>query len=109
MPIDPELLEILVCPETHQPVKPADNTLLESVNARIKAGALKNHQGEAVSKRSGTSIIIRQTTHPPSELPTTCARSMPRRSSNATASSDQSPAPRVASTFLSSSASPNPR
>ena len=50
MPIDPELLEILVCPETHQPVKPADNTLLESVNARIKAGALKNHQGEAISK-----------------------------------------------------------
>ena len=34
MPIDPELLEILVCPETHQPVKPAD----------------KNHQGEAISK-----------------------------------------------------------
>lgn len=50
MPIDPELLEILVCPETHQPVKPADNTLLESVNARIKAGSLKNHQGEAISK-----------------------------------------------------------
>jgi len=50
MPIDPELLEILVCPETHQPVKPADQTLLESVNARIKAGALKNHQGDAISK-----------------------------------------------------------
>ncbi|MHC4550065.1 MAG: Trm112 family protein [Planctomycetota bacterium] len=50
MPIDPELLEILVCPETHQPVKPADAELLRGLNERIKAGALKNHQGDAVGK-----------------------------------------------------------
>ena len=57
MPIDPELLEILVCPETHQPVKQADNTLLESVNARIKTGGLKNHQGEPVSKPVGEGLV----------------------------------------------------
>lgn len=57
MPIDPELLDILVCPETHQPVKPADTTLLESVNARIKAGALKNHQGDAISKPIDEALV----------------------------------------------------
>jgi uncharacterized protein YbaR (Trm112 family) len=50
MPIDPELLEILVCPETHQPVKPADVDLLKGLNGRIEAGGLKNHQGDLVSK-----------------------------------------------------------
>jgi uncharacterized protein YbaR (Trm112 family) len=50
MAIDPELLEVLVCPETHQPVKPADEALLGEVNGRIKAGTLKNHSGEAVGE-----------------------------------------------------------
>jgi len=50
MPIDEELLKILVCPETHLPVKPAPADTLETVNGRIKSGGLKNHQGEAVTK-----------------------------------------------------------
>jgi uncharacterized protein YbaR (Trm112 family) len=50
MPIDPELLEILVCPETHQAVRPADADLLKGLNDRIQAGGVKNHQGDAVSK-----------------------------------------------------------
>jgi uncharacterized protein YbaR (Trm112 family) len=50
MPIDPELLEILVCPESHQPVKPANPELLAALNLRIKAGGIKNHQGDAVGK-----------------------------------------------------------
>jgi len=50
MSIDPELLEILVCPETHQPVKPANPELLAALNVRIKGGGVKNHQGDAVSK-----------------------------------------------------------
>jgi uncharacterized protein YbaR (Trm112 family) len=49
MPIDQELLEILVCPETHQPVKMADSELISSVNGRIQAGGLKNHQGTVLS------------------------------------------------------------
>ena len=47
-PIDPELLSILVCPETHQPLAEADAALVESVNARIAAGTQKNVGGEAV-------------------------------------------------------------
>jgi len=50
MPIDAELLEILVCPETHQPVAMADEALLGTLNERIKSGSLKNHQGDALSK-----------------------------------------------------------
>lgn len=49
MAIDPELLEVLVCPETHQPVKPATDELLAEINQKIKAGALKNHRGDAVA------------------------------------------------------------
>jgi len=50
MAIDQELLDILVCPETHQPVKLADEETLKSLNARIKASALKNKQGQLVTK-----------------------------------------------------------
>jgi len=37
--IDPRLLEILVCPDTHQPVSEADESLVERVNASITAGS----------------------------------------------------------------------
>ncbi|MHC4931395.1 MAG: Trm112 family protein [Planctomycetota bacterium] len=50
MPIDPELLAILVCPEDHQPVKPADEELLADLNQKVKSGGLKNHAGEVVTK-----------------------------------------------------------
>jgi uncharacterized protein YbaR (Trm112 family) len=48
MPVDPELLEILVCPETRQPVAPADAALLTRLNAEIAAGSLRNRGGDAV-------------------------------------------------------------
>lgn len=46
--VDPELLEILVCPETKTPVRPADPGLLERVNQAIRAGSLRNRAGEVV-------------------------------------------------------------
>ncbi|MFI5403908.1 MAG: Trm112 family protein [Planctomycetota bacterium] len=57
MPIDPELLEILVCPESHQPVKPANPELLAALNLRIKGGGLKNHQGDAVAKSVDEGLV----------------------------------------------------
>ena len=48
MPVDPELLEILVCPETRQPVTPADAALLTRLNAEIAAGSLRNRGGDSV-------------------------------------------------------------
>lgn len=46
--LDPELLEILVCPETKEPVRPADDALLSRVNAAIEEGRAKTRAGETV-------------------------------------------------------------
>jgi len=59
MAIDAELLSILRCPETHQTVEPADEATLASLNAGVKAGTLKNRQGELVTK-SITAALIRE-------------------------------------------------
>ena len=50
MPIDPELLEILVCPETKQPLTVASAELLERLNATVTDGSLVTRGGEAVSE-----------------------------------------------------------
>ena len=47
--IDKELLDILACPETHQPLALADDALLERVNARIQGGGVKNVGGADVT------------------------------------------------------------
>lgn len=39
--VHPELLEILCCPETRQPVRPAPEALVESVNRAIRDGSLE--------------------------------------------------------------------
>lgn len=46
--IDPELLDILVCPETRQAVRLADDDLVARVNASVEAGDLTNRAGEPV-------------------------------------------------------------
>lgn len=48
--IDEQLLEILACPETKEPVHLADAGLIERVNAAIAEGKLKNRGGEAVTE-----------------------------------------------------------
>ena len=47
--IDKDLLAILACPDTHQPLTEADAELLQRVNQRIAKGGLKNKGGAAVS------------------------------------------------------------
>ncbi len=46
--VDPELLEILVCPESRQPVHEADSGLVGRLNAAIAGGRVKNRAGETV-------------------------------------------------------------
>jgi uncharacterized protein YbaR (Trm112 family) len=46
--IDSELLDILVCPETKQPVHLAEDNILARVNAAIQAGDLTNRGGDPV-------------------------------------------------------------
>jgi len=47
--IDKDLLSILACPETHQPLREATEADLASVNQRIAAGGLANVGGKPVS------------------------------------------------------------
>ncbi len=49
MPVSEELLEILVCPETKQPVKPASAEVLEHLASRVEAGNLRNRGGTKLS------------------------------------------------------------
>jgi uncharacterized protein len=48
--MDRELLKILVCPETRQPLAEADRGLVARLNAAIAAGQLRNKAGHAVEK-----------------------------------------------------------
>jgi uncharacterized protein YbaR (Trm112 family) len=48
--IDAKLLEILVCPETKEPVRLADAPLLEAVNRAIAAGKAVNRGGATVTE-----------------------------------------------------------
>ena len=48
MPIDDQLLDILCCPETRQPVARAEAAILAPLNAEIEAGRLRNRGGAKV-------------------------------------------------------------
>lgn len=45
----PELLKILVCPESQAPLELADRQLLDQVNAAIAAGKLVNRAGQTLA------------------------------------------------------------
>lgn len=46
--IDKDLLQILACPESHQPLEEASAALLARINDKIKANAARNKSGAAV-------------------------------------------------------------
>lgn len=46
--VEKELLELIACPETHQPLREAAPALLARLNARIERGELKNRAGTAL-------------------------------------------------------------
>ena len=48
--VEKELLELIACPETHQPLREAGPELLASLNARIARGEVKN--------RAGTKLLV---------------------------------------------------
>ena len=57
MPISQELLDILVCPETKQPVVLAEPSLLDQLNARIEQGTLTNRSGTPVSSPLEAALV----------------------------------------------------
>ncbi len=46
--MEARLLEILRCPESLQTLHPADEGVLELINARIREGSARNRAGESV-------------------------------------------------------------
>ena len=57
MPIDQELLDILVCPESHQPLTRADPGLLSGLNTEIQGKRLRNRGGEIVQSEIREALV----------------------------------------------------
>ena len=55
--IDPELLKILCCPETHQSLALAETPLVESLNQQIEAGQLRNRAGQPVKEKLDAGLV----------------------------------------------------
>jgi uncharacterized protein YbaR (Trm112 family) len=55
--IDSELLEILCCPETKQPVTLVEGEAIDRLNARIEAGGVKNRGGQAVTEKIEAGLL----------------------------------------------------
>lgn len=55
--MDPELLEILVCPKTKNPLKLAGEKQLEKLNAQIAQGKITNIGSEPVTETIAEALI----------------------------------------------------
>ncbi len=55
--IDPELLKIMCCPETHQPIELADASLVAKLNEGINAGQHKSRGGQLIKERIDGGLI----------------------------------------------------
>lgn len=49
--VDPELIKILVCPESKAPVELVADDVVAKVNAAIEGGSLKNRAGAVVTEK----------------------------------------------------------
>ena len=57
MPVDSDLIAILVCPDSSQPVRLADADVIARLNAAVDAGTLRTRGGAAVSKHLQEGLI----------------------------------------------------
>lgn len=55
--IDPELLKIMCCPETHQAIALAEPPLIEKLNQHITAGQLRNRAGQVVREKLDGGLV----------------------------------------------------
>lgn len=55
--IDSELLEILCCPETKQPITLLEGEVIDRVNDKIAAGGVKNRGGQAVEEKIDAGLL----------------------------------------------------
>jgi uncharacterized protein YbaR (Trm112 family) len=55
--IEPALLKVLCCPETHQPLNEANATLIADLNARIETGSLRNRGGKVIEEKMEAGLV----------------------------------------------------
>ncbi len=55
--VDAELLKILCCPETRQPLALADAALVQRLNEQITAGQLRNRAGKPVTRKCDGALL----------------------------------------------------
>ena len=55
--VSPELIEILACPETKQPVQLADKALVEKLNGLIEQNQLANRAGKPVKEKMEAGLV----------------------------------------------------
>jgi uncharacterized protein YbaR (Trm112 family) len=55
--IDPELLKIMCCPETHQSIALAEPPLIQKLNERISGGQLRNRAGKEVTEKIDAGLV----------------------------------------------------
>ncbi|HTL57287.1 MAG TPA: hypothetical protein VL361_16505 [Candidatus Limnocylindrales bacterium] len=57
MIVDPELLKLLCCPETHQDLRLGDPELVEKLNEQVHLGVLRNRSGRQVERKLDGALI----------------------------------------------------
>ena len=57
MPVDADLVAILICPESKQPVAPATPAQLAALNAAIRAGNAYNRAGARVERELAEALV----------------------------------------------------
>jgi len=57
MTVSPDLVEILICPESKQPVALAAAEQLQTLNAQIRAGTLRNRGGGKVEQELSEGLV----------------------------------------------------
>ena len=55
--VEQQLLDILVCPETKQPVRIADADLLAQLNDSISQGSVQNRAGDQVTETVAEGLV----------------------------------------------------
>jgi uncharacterized protein len=55
--MDPELLKIMCCPESYQPLAAAESAVIEKINQRIATGQMQNRAGRTVVEKIDGGLI----------------------------------------------------
>ncbi len=55
--MDPELLSLIVCPENHTKLAPAEPELIDRVNRAIAAGRVRNRAGQKVANSLEAGLV----------------------------------------------------